>query len=127
MQRFFANQQQTQVAWDAITLHSIYSIARFKEPEVQLVSAGVITDVGAAFASSLDRSKMAEIFEAARRKNFNEAFLDVLTAYAHRTPDTVGDTFVEGVAIHTVPGYRSGHFYEEMKQGDAFLELGFQS
>ena len=121
------SERQTQLAWDAITLHSVYSIARFKEPEVQLVSAGVITDVGAVFASSLERAKINQIFEAAPRTKFNEAFLDVLTQYAHQKPDTVSGTFVEDVAIHTVPGYRAGDFYDEMKQGDAFSQLGFNA
>ena len=119
------SERETQLAWDAITLHSIYSIARFKEPEVQLVSAGVITDVGAVFASSLQRSKVEQIFEAAPRTDFNEAFLDALTQYARRKPDTVAGTFVEDVAVHTVPGYQSGDFYNEMKRGDAFSGARF--
>jgi predicted hydrolase (HD superfamily) len=120
-----AKADRMRIAWDAIALHAMYDIARYKDPEVKLVSAGVITDVGAAFASSLEKSKVQEVLDALPHRGFNEAFLEVLTSYARRKPDTVGDTFVEGVAIRTVPGYKPGNFYDAMKGADAFAQLGF--
>lgn len=108
------------IVWDAITLHSIYSIARFKEPEVNLVSAGVITDVGAAFAALLPKDAIAELFAAAPRDGFNDAFLAQLSDYAKRKPDVVAGTFVEDVAARVVPGYHHDNFYDSMKSGDAF-------
>jgi len=113
------------IAWDAVVLHPMYGIARYKDPEVKLVSAGVITDVGAVFASELVRSAVQEVLDALPHHGFNDAFLAVLTGYARRKPDVVGGTFVEGVAIRTVPGYKPGNFYDEMKGGDAFSDLGF--
>lgn len=113
------------IAWDAIALHAMYDIARFKDPEVKLVSAGVITDVGAAFVSILDKSAVQEVLDALPHAGFNGAFLEVLTDYARRKPNTVAETFVEGVAIRTVPGYKPGNFYDDMRGPDAFAELGF--
>ncbi|HEY5093489.1 MAG TPA: HD domain-containing protein [Candidatus Eremiobacteraceae bacterium] len=120
-----AKPDRTRIAWDAIALHAMYGIARFKDPEVKLVSAGVITDVGAAFVSILEKSAVQEVLNALPHRGFNDAFLEVLTDYARRKPDTVGATFVEGVAIRTVPGYKPGNFYDDMKGPDAFTQLGF--
>jgi hypothetical protein len=111
---------KVRIVWDAITLHSIYSIARFKEAEVNLVSAGVVTDVGAAFASLLSQSAIEEIFAALPRTGFNDAFLAQLSDYAKRKPDVVAGTFVEDVAARVVPGYHHDNFYDSMKSGDAF-------
>ena len=120
-----AKQDRTRIVWDAIALHAMYGIARYKDAEVKLVSAGVITDVGAAFASSLEKSAVQEILNALPHRGFNDAFLTVLTDYARRKPDVVDATFVEGVAIRAVPGFVPGNFYDEMKGPDAFSQLGF--
>jgi len=109
-----------QVGWDAVVLHSIFSIARFKEPEVFLLSAGVLTDVGGAFLQYLNKAQVAQLIAALPRKGFNAAFLAVLTDYARRKPDTVGGTFVEDIAAHTIPGYKRGDFYEALIQPDQF-------
>jgi predicted hydrolase (HD superfamily) len=116
---------RTRIAWDAIALHAMYGIARYKDPEVKLVSAGVITDVGAVFASTLEKSAVQQVLDAFPHRGFNEAFLDVLTDYVRRKPDVADGTFVEGVAIRTVPDYKPGNFYDEMKGPDAFSQLGF--
>ena len=117
--------ERARIAWDAIALHPTYGLARYKDPEVKLVSAGVITDVGAAFASELAHSDVQAVLDVLPHHGFNDAFLTVLTGYARRKPDVVDETFVEGVAIRTVPGYKPGNFYDEMKGGDAFTALGF--
>ena len=126
LQTVEAKPDRTRVVWDAIALHAMYDIARYKDPEVKLVSAGVITDVGAAFVSSLAKPDVQQVLDAFPHRGFNDAFLAVLTEYARRKPDAVGDSFVEGVAIRTVPGYKPSNFYDAMKGGDAFLQLGFK-
>ena len=120
-----AKPDQTRIAWDSVALHAMYDIARFKDPEVKLVSAGVITDVGADFVSILEKSAVQEVLDALPHTGFNGAFLEVLTEYARRKPDTVAETFVEGVAIRMVPGYKPGNFYDDMKGPDAFAQLGY--
>ncbi len=109
-----------QIGWDAVTLHSIFSIARFKEPEVFLLSAGVLTDVGGAFLQYLDKATVAQVLAALPRKGFNAAFLTALTDYAHRKPDTAAGTFVEDIAVHTIPDYKRGDFYETLIIPDQF-------
>jgi hypothetical protein len=89
------------------------------------VSAGVITDVGAVFVSTLEKSAVQQVLDALPHRGFNDAFLAVLTEYARRKPDVVDGTFVEGVAIRTVAGYKPSNFYDEMKGSDAFSQLGF--
>src|SRR4029077_7556624 len=49
--------ERGRIALDAVVLHAMYGIARFKEAEVRLASAGVITDVGAAFVQSLEKAQ----------------------------------------------------------------------
>ncbi|HKW45056.1 MAG TPA: HD domain-containing protein [Candidatus Eremiobacteraceae bacterium] len=120
-----AKSDRIRIVWDAIALHAMYDIARYKDPEVKLVSAGVITDVGAAFVSSLVKPDVQKVLDAFPHRGFNDAFLKVLIDYARRKPDAVGDSFIEGVAIRTVPGYKPSNFYDAMKAGDAFSQLGF--
>lgn len=115
-----ASSARAQIAWDAVVLHSIFSIARYKEPEVHLVSAGVITDVGGAFLPYLPKDRVRELVAALPRRGFNQAFLNVLSDYARRKPDTVGGTFVEDIALHVVPGYQHGDFYTALQGRDAF-------
>lgn len=119
-----ASTEHVRIVWDAITLHASYGLARFKDPEVNLVSAGVITDVGAAFASTLHKNDIAELFREVPRTGFNEAFLTILADYAKRKPDTIGNSFIEDVAVRTDPQYHPSNFYDAMKQGDAFASLG---
>jgi len=109
-----------QIGWDAVALHSIFSVARFKEPEVFLLSAGVLTDVGGAFLQNLDKTQVTQVLAALPRKGFNAAFLTALTDYARRKPDTVAGTFVEDIAAHTIPGYKRGDFYEALVAPDQF-------
>lgn len=119
-----ASAERVRIVWDAITLHAAYGLARFKDPEVNLVSAGVITDVGAAFAPMLDKNDIRALFRDVPRDGFNEAFLAILADYAKRKPDTVGNTFIEDVAVRTDPQYHPTNFYDAMKAGDAFASLG---
>jgi hypothetical protein len=120
-----ASAEDARRAWDAVTLHAIYSIAKFKEPEVRLASAGIITDVGAAFAKLLDPGAVRDILATFSRKGFNESFVAVLTDYTKRKPDTVGGSFFEDIAVKTIHGYQVGSFADEMAAGDAFAALGF--
>jgi hypothetical protein len=107
-------------AWDAIVLHSMFDIAKFKQPEVMLVSAGVITDVGAAFVPLLHATAVSDLLSSVPRTNFVSTFLEVLADHARRKPDTVAGTFVEDVAERTLPGYTRANFYDQMKSGDPF-------
>jgi len=113
------------IAWEAVAMHSLYGYARFMKPEVNVLSAGVVTDVGAAFAPQLERSAIEQVLRAFPRRGFNDAFVSILADYAKRKPDTVGGTFIEGVAIRTLPDYKPGNFYDAMKSGDAFAQMGF--
>jgi HD domain len=118
-----APDNRIRIVWDAIALHTMYGIARYKDPEVRLVSAGVITDVGAAFAPVLKKDDMRALFREVPRSGFNRAFLAQLADYAKRKPDTIGDTFIEDVALRTDPAYHASNFYDAMLAGDAFASL----
>ncbi|HEV7179283.1 MAG TPA: HD domain-containing protein [Candidatus Baltobacteraceae bacterium] len=115
-----ANAEATRIVWDAITLHSMYDLAEFKDPEVKLVSAGVITDVAGAFVRILNRPDVQALLTEVPRRGFNDAFLAQLSAYAKRKPDTVAGTFIECVAERTLPNYHAPNFYDSMKAADAF-------
>src|SRR5450755_1199678 len=72
-----ATSDHARIAWDAVALHPTYGLARYKDPEVKLVSAGVITDVGAAFVSELAHSDVQHVLDALPHHGFNDAFLSV--------------------------------------------------
>lgn len=115
--------EKINTAWDAIVLHSMFDIAQFKQPEVMLVSAGVITDVGAAFVPLLHKDTVSDLLTSVPRTHFAATFLEVLADYSKRKPDTVAGTFVEDVAERTVPGYKRDNFYDQMKSGDPFDKI----
>lgn len=101
--------------WDAIALHDQGDIARFKQPEVMLVSIGVAGDFGA-LLPVLDRKDVAAVLEAAPRAKFVEVFLDSTAAFAKRKPQATGNSWVTDVAYRLVPGFHLANFVDEVKQ-----------
>jgi hypothetical protein len=113
MKQHGASATAADTVWDAIVLHDQSGIARWKAPEVRLVSAGV----GADFGGSLDlmtRDQIVAVLDAAPRAGFIDAFLDAVAAVAKRKPFATGACFVTDVAYRRVPGFHLDNFVDEV-------------
>lgn len=100
--------------WDAIALHDDGGIARWKQPEVVLVNAGVNTDFGA-FLDVLNRGQVSEILRAAPRGDFVPVFIEAVAEIARRKPFATGNCFVTDVAYRKVPGFHLDNFCDVVK------------
>ncbi|MGZ3499050.1 MAG: HD domain-containing protein [Vulcanimicrobiaceae bacterium] len=103
------------LVWDAIALHGTSSIARWKQPEVMLVNAGVVTDVAGAYLGLLKTGDVTAVLRSAPRAGFVEAFLDALTTLARKKPLSTAGTFVADVGYRRVAGFHLPNFCDELK------------
>ena len=110
--------QRADIVWDAIALHDS-SLARWKGPEVRLVSNGVNADFGA-FLNDFDKAEVRAILAAAPRTNFIPAFLAAVAAVAKKKPNATGTCFVTDVAYRMVPGFHLDNFVDAVSGEDPF-------
>jgi len=105
---------RAELIWDAIALHDDGGIARWKQPEVALVNAGVSTDFGA-HLGLLARGDVVAVLKAAPRTGFIPVFLDALVSLVKRKPEVAATYFVTDVALRRVSGFTVGNFCDDVK------------
>lgn len=103
------------VVWDAISLHDQGNIAKYKQPEVMLVSAGVGADFGA-FLPQLERKDVVAVLQTAPRDKFVEVFLASTAAFVRKKPQATGNSWVTDVGYRMVPGFHLDNFVDEVKE-----------
>jgi hypothetical protein len=113
--------QRADVVWDAIALHDS-SLARWKGPEVRLVSSGVNVDFGA-FLDVLDKADIRGVLGAAPRTNFVPVFLNAVAAVAKKKPNATGNCFVTDVGYRMVPGFHLDNFVDSVTSEDPFAAM----
>lgn len=111
-----------ELVWDAIALHDSGGIAQWKQAEVRLVNAGVGADFGS-YLSSLRRSDIIAVLQAAPRTGFIDAFLNAVAVVAARKPEATGNCFVTDVGYRRVPGFHLENFCDAVKD-DPFTSYG---
>jgi HD domain len=102
------------LVWDAVSLHDNGGIARWKQPEVMLVNAGV----GADFGGHLDvmqRADVIAVLGAAPRTGFVPVFLDAVATVVKKKPLATGGSFVTDVGYRMVPGFHLDNFCDDVK------------
>lgn len=122
LNRHNVSARDTDVVWDAIALHDSGGIARWKQPEVLLVNAGVSADFGA-YLPLLQRDDVVAVLRAAPRTGFIETFVDAVAAVAARKPEATGNCFVTDVGYRRVPGFHLTNFCDAVKD-DPFTSYG---
>jgi hypothetical protein len=122
LERYGIEAARADLVWDAISLHDQNGIARWKHPEVMLVSAGVSADFGG-YLEILKRAEVIAVLEAAPRSNFIPVFLNAIATAAKRKPLATGLTYIADVAYHLVPGFHLGNFYDDVKD-NPFADYG---
>lgn len=107
------DERRIELVWDAISLHDRGGIARWKQPEVALVNAGVSADFGAHLAE-LQKADIVAVLQAAPRHNFVPVFLAAVANFAKKNPEATGNSFVTDVARRMVPGFHLDNFCDEV-------------
>ncbi|HEY6325019.1 MAG TPA: HD domain-containing protein [Candidatus Cybelea sp.] len=105
---------RSNIIWDAVALHDQGEIARFKQPEVALVNAGVATDFGA-HLDTLKKDDIVAVLLAAPRSNFVPVFLNTVAAYVKRKPLATGNSWITDIGYRMVPGFHLNNFVDAVK------------
>jgi hypothetical protein len=98
-------EEQIQIAWEAIALHTTPGITQYMRPEVALLYSGVGLDVLGKGFDQFPSELRAMIVDKYPRKHFKESFIqEYFAGFAHK-PGTTYGTVNEGVCIRFIPGY----------------------
>jgi hypothetical protein len=105
------NEQDVEIVWDAISLHTTPGIPPFKKPVVQLVTAGVEMDVlGLAYDEFLEEQRQQVVAAHPRAPNFKEQIINAFNdGMKHRPDSTFGTVNDDVLALHD-PGFRRLNF-----------------
>lgn len=112
--------EDSERVWDAIALHSSGAIAKWKQAEIALINAGVVTDVHGVYLAGLSPDQVRDVLQKAPRDNFVEGFLEDLTRIAREKPSTTINTFVADVGRRLVPGFHLENFVDDFRAEDPF-------
>ena len=115
VKRHDAADNRSDLVWDAVVMHYSSELAKWKQPEVQLVNAGIAVDFGYGLGD-LAREDVVAVLMAAPRTGFVPAFLAAVTAVATRKPFATGNTFVTDVAYRTIPGFQLPNFCDSFSE-----------
>lgn len=107
--------ERVNLVWDAIALHDAGGLARWKQPEVMLVNAGVSADFGS-YLDLMQRDDVIAVLGQAPRTGFIPVFLDAVAAVAKLKPHATGNCFVTDVAYRMVPGFHLENFCDAVKE-----------
>jgi hypothetical protein len=100
-------EDQVQVVWEAIALHTTPGIPKHMRPEVALLNSGVLLDVLGVGFDQFPANVRDEIVAKYPRKEFRTGFIEQYVAgFAHKPATTFG-TVNAAFCERFVPGFRS--------------------
>lgn len=101
------DERKLQLSWDAIALHTISSIASYKEPEVFLTASGVGLDLLGPTISQgrLTQEEFDNIVDEFPRLNIKENYVDLMCQLCKSKPSAVFDGFVSEIGTELVEGF----------------------
>jgi hypothetical protein len=100
-------EEQIQLAWEAIALHTTPGVTQYMRPEVALLYSGVGLDVLGKGFDQFPRELREEIVDRYPRKHFKEAFIREYSAgFAHK-PGTTFGTVNSSICERLIPGYKA--------------------
>lgn len=107
--------EKSEVAWQAIALHTTPEIPLHMAPEVALVTRGVELDVlGIGYRAITDEQREA-VVTAHPRPNFKEQILAAFTDGIKHRPETTFGNVKADVLEHFVPDFKRGDFVEVIR------------
>ena len=100
-------EDQVQLVWEAIALHTTPGIPPYMSPEVALLNSGVLLDVMGIGFDQFPAELREQIVVKYPRKNFKQRFVEEYFAgFAHKPASTYG-TVNAAVCERFIPGYKS--------------------
>ena len=104
-------QQDIDIVWTAIALHTTPGIPQYMHPVIALVTAGVEMDVlGLAYAEYPDDVRNAVVSKYPRTQHFKEDILQAFYNGIHKKPDTTFGNVKADVLADKDPTFRRGNF-----------------
>jgi HD superfamily phosphohydrolase YqeK len=104
-------EQDVEMVWDAISLHTTPGIPPFKKPVVQLVTAGVEMDVlGFAYDEFTEEQRRQVVAAHPRASNFKEQIIDAFNEGMKYRPDSTFGTVNDDVLALKDPSFRRLNF-----------------
>ena len=100
-------EDQVEIVWEAIALHTTSGIPRYMRPEIALLNSGVLLDVLGIGLEEFPAELREQIVAKYPRKNFKQRFMEEYFAgFAHKPTTTYG-TVNAAVCERFIPGYKS--------------------
>jgi hypothetical protein len=100
-------EDQVQLVWEAIALHTTPGIPRYMRPEVALLNSGVLLDVVGIGFDKFPAELREQIVARYPRKNFKQRFIEEYAAGFVHKPATTYGTVNASVCERFLPGYKS--------------------
>jgi hypothetical protein len=100
-------EEQIQLAWEAIALHTTPGITQYMRAEVALLYSGVGLDVLGKGFDQFPSELREKIVDKYPRKHFKEGFIqEYVAGFAHK-PGTTYGTVNNSICERFIPGYKS--------------------
>jgi hypothetical protein len=99
--------RRVQLVWDAVALNSTPSLARYKEAEVALCTAGIVLDFGGPQYDQIPPDEMTSVLAAFPRLDMKRSFADSVCRIVTTKPETTYDNFARDFGERFVPGYQA--------------------
>ena len=106
--------------WDCIAMHASTALARHKSPETRYSNRGVSLDVRGAGAEALEPDFVRAVLDRWPRHDFVNQFPEVIRDEVRANPDTTRSSWLEPIAMETVPGFVATDFLAVIHASDAF-------
>ena len=104
------DERDVMTVWESIALHTTPEIPRYKQPEVELVSAGVDLDVLGRGFDAMPAARRDEVLAAHPRAGFKAGIVEAFADGMRAKPDTTFGTMNVDILEATVPGYVRPNF-----------------
>jgi hypothetical protein len=105
-------EEQVEIVWDSIALHTTPEIPRYKRPEVWLVTLGVEYDVLGIHIDDVSPYRRSEVIAEHPRTGFKERIVEAFFQGMRDKPDTAFGTMNADVLAAKLPGYTRPDFCE---------------
>ncbi len=101
---------QIQLVWDAIALHTTFSIALHEGPEVAMTHSGISVDVIGAGLDRIPQDKVRAVLAEFPRLAMKKQFQERLCSLVRQEPATSYDNVPRDIGIRHVAGYTAPSF-----------------
>ena len=107
-----APEEQIEIAWEAIALHTTPGITQYMRPEIALLYSGVGLDVLGRGFDLFPFELREKIVAEYPRKHFKEGFIkEYFAGFAHK-PGTTYGTVNSSICERLIPGYKGPNAYD---------------